>query len=285
MSELPAQSDRIDVERIMDGVRARVAERARAEEQARRAEQARAEERARAEEQARLAAQAREEDRARAAQAPAADRGAGRAAAVPPPTESFAFDENIIYWSSRGGVGRILYGIRTILRPLVKFVFNIDPMVHALVTQARLNAQRAAFDDATARRLAACEERDARNRQAVQSLTAAVDRLAADMKSHRALVASAVERLDALDRARAGGHAAEEHGGGADGRTDADAATPAAGTPPPGPGQADGRTDADADASAPAAATPPPGPGQADGRTDADADASAPAAATPPPDR
>ena len=139
-------------------------------------------------------------------------------------------------------------------------VFNVDPMVHALVTQARLNAQQAAFDHETARRLAAGEERDARNRQAVRNLTAEMDRLAADLKSHRALVASVVERLDALDRDRAGGPAAKGRGGGTDGRADGGAApdsVPAAGTPP-NADQAAGRAAGDAPDSPPAAATPPP---------------------------
>ncbi len=230
----------------MDEVRARVAERARLAEQARAAEQANAAARARG-------------ARAPADGAPAADRSVGRAPAVLPPSETFAFDGDSIYRSSRGAVGRVLYGVRRLLRPLVKFVFNVDPMVHALVTQARLNAQQAAFDQDTARRLAAGEERDARNRQAVQDLTAGMDRLAADLKSHRALVASVVERLDALDRDPAGGHAATGRGDGTGGRADGDAPdpNPAAATPPPDTGQADARADDDAPDPNPAAGTPP----------------------------
>ena len=133
--------------------------------------------------------------------------------AARPPSESFAFHGNSIYRSSRGGgVGKLLQASRRLLAPLVKFVFNIDPMVDALATQARRNAQQAAFDDDVARRLAAREEQDVLNRRAVESLTVQVERLAADLNGHRTLVATAIERLDALERDRAGEHAAKPQG-------------------------------------------------------------------------
>ncbi len=243
MPEVSAQYDDIDVERIMDEVRARVAAQAREAEQAR------------------LAKRADEAERARGAQtpadaAPAADGRAGRAAAVLRPSESFAFDGNSIYWSSRGGVGLMLYGVRRLLRPLVKFVFNVDPMVHALVTQARLNAQQAAFDDEMARRLAAREEQDARNRRAVRDLAGDVKRLSAEMKDHRTLAESLAARLDAIERARTGDDATPPRGGHPDGRAGDDA--PPAAEPP---GQSGGRADEGADddpAPPPAAGTPPP---------------------------
>ena len=153
---------------------------------------------------------------------PAAEPEPGRGAAQPerdstavalPPSESFSFHGNTIYRSSRGrGVGKLLHASRRLLAPLVKFVFNIDPMVDALATQARRNAQQAAFDDDVARRLAAREEQDVLNRRAVESLTVQMERLAADMNGHRTLVATAIERLDALERDRAGEHAAKLQG-------------------------------------------------------------------------
>ncbi len=172
MSEFPAQSDGIDVERIMEQIRARIASRPSVES------------------------------------APATDEESGSAAAMLPPSESFDFDGNSIYRSSRGGVGRALYGLRRLLRPLTKFVFNIDPMVHALAMQARMNAQRAAFDDDVARRLAAREEQDILSRQAVQKLRAEMEQLAAEMKNQRLLVESVAERLNACERqVRAGAEA------------------------------------------------------------------------------
>ena len=134
-----------------------------------------------------------------------------------PPSEAFDFHGHSIYWSSRGGVGQILYGIRRLLRPLLKFVFNIDPMVDALSTQARRNAQQEAFDDEVARRLSALEEQHAGGRQAVEDLLAETRRLraetsrlsaetrqlSAEMKDHGKLVESFARRLDALEQAPA----------------------------------------------------------------------------------
>ena len=160
---------------------------------------------------------------------PASELESVRGAAAPeresalaalPPSESFDFHGHSIYWSSRGGVGQTLYGIRRLLRPLLKFVFNIDPMVDALSTQARRNAQQAAFDDAVARRLSAFEDRDAQGRRAVQDLLAETrqlsvetSRLSAELKDHRKLVESVARRLDALEQARASGPTALPQGG------------------------------------------------------------------------
>ena len=159
----------------------------------------------------------------------AADEESGRAAAMLLPSESFDFDGNSIYRSSRGGVGRVLYGIRRLLRPLTKFVFNIDPMVHALAMQARMNAQRAAFDDDVARRLDAREDQDVLSRQAVQKLMAEMELLSAEMKNQRLLVESMAERLDTLERARA----CENTAGPQDGRQADEPAGDAAPSPAP----------------------------------------------------
>ena len=226
--------------------------------------------RARVEERVRREAAAAAEREREPAPAPgpesrpgAAEPERGSELAALPPSESFDFHGHSIYWSSRGGVGRILFGIRRLLRPLLKFVFNIDPMVDALATQARRNAQQAAFDDEVARRLSALEERDARGRQAVRDLlaetrrlraetrqlsaetrqlSADTTRLSAEMNEHRKLVESAVQRLDALEQAPEHEPAALPHDGGpegapADGRTETPAgaqlAAPAAPSPAP----------------------------------------------------
>ena len=243
--------------------------------------------RARVETRIRREAAAEREPEASPAPEPEDGRGAAQpvrasAAVTLPPSASFSFHGNSIYWSSRGGgVGKLLHASRRLLAPLVKFVFNIDPMVDALATQARRNAQQAAFDDDVARRLAAREEQDALNRRAVESLTAQMERLAADMNGHRTLVASALERLDALERARAGEHAANPQG---DPTTlpprDAGGRRRAGGhaAKPQGDGQTDERTDDDAP---PHAADTPSSSGQVDERTDDDAPPHAAAPPTP----
>lgn len=201
-----------------------------------------------------------------------------------PPSATFAFHGHSIYWSSRGGgVGKLLHASRRLLAPLLKFVFNIDPMVDALAIQARRNVQQAAFDDDVARRLAAREEQDALNRRAVENLTAEMGRLAADLRRQRTLVAAAVERIDTLERARAGEHAAKPQGDRqTDEHPDEDVrpSPPADETPPPSDRQADDASPA----SPPEAGTSSTG-GPADERPDDDLPASPPAAAKPPPNR
>lgn len=157
---LPDPFEPVDVERIMEQVRARI------------------------------------EQRSRPAAGPADEPEGASAAAVLPPTESFGFDDGSIYRSSRGrGVGRALYRVRMLLAPFVKLIVNVDPMVDALARQARRNAEQASFDDDVARRLAALEERDELTRRAVHDLTAEVTRLAADMRDQRGLLESVAEVL------------------------------------------------------------------------------------------
>ena len=235
------------------------------------------------------AAPAEEPERGRGAAADS-EPGTGAAALPLPPSASFAFHGNSIYWSSRGrGVGQLLHASRRLLAPLLKFVFNIDPMVDALAIQAKRNVQQAVFDDDMARRLAAREERDTLNRRAVESLTAEMKRLADELTSQRALLESVVERLDALERAGAGERATRPH---RDGRDDKgpDAGAPAspiaAETPPPSGTDDHESPDVAGPASPAAARSTPPSDRLTDEREDDDAPAAPPAADTPgPPNR
>ena len=161
---LPDSFEPVDVERIMEQVRARIEQRSRP-----------------------VTGPADEPECASASVS---------AAAVLPPTESFGFDDGSIYRSSRGrGVGRALYRVRMLVAPFVKLIVNVDPMVDALARQARRNAEQASFDDDVARRLAALEEQDELTRRAVHGLTAEVTRLAADMRDQRGLLEAVAEVL------------------------------------------------------------------------------------------
>ena len=128
-------------------------------------------------------------------------------APAPRPSESFEFDQDTIYRSSRGAIGRILYGVRKLLSPLLKFFFNVQPVAHALAAQSRINRQQAAFDDRVARlfdassaRLEAREEIDKLNHQVMLDLVAEMTRLSVEMKNHRMLVESVSARLDFFER-------------------------------------------------------------------------------------
>ncbi len=224
MSEFSVQSEGIDVERIMEQVRERI--RANRDENASNAqvrEQADAK-----------AAQLLNPGGARSAQAARPPRS--KVAPAPSPAESFDFDQETIYRSSRGAVGGLLYGIRKLLSPLLKFFFNIQPVAHALSVQSRINAQQAAFDDRVGRlfdmsssRLEAREEIDKLNNRVMTDLVAEMTRLSVEMKNHRMVVESVAARLDFFERQ------ARAKESGSEARTGRDAADPA--------GAAEGRTD------------------------------------------
>ena len=224
MSEFSVQSEGIDVERIMEQVRARI--RANRDEDA-------------------SNAQVREQADAKAAQllnpggarsSHAARPPQEKAPPAPSPAESFEFDQDTIYRSSRGAVGGLLYGIRKLLSPLLKFFFNIQPVAHALTVQSRINARQAAFDDRVGRlfdmsssRLEAREEIDKLNHRVMNDLVAEMTRLSVEMKNHRMVVESVAARLDFFERqARAKESGAEartrlpaaDAAGAAEGRTD-----------------------------------------------------------------
>jgi hypothetical protein len=52
---------------------------------------------------------------------------------------NYHFGPETIYRSSRGGVGGLLEGVRRLLRPLQKLVWNPNPMIAALSRQSDLN--------------------------------------------------------------------------------------------------------------------------------------------------
>lgn len=136
----------------------------------------------------------------------------------PPAPESYAFDPDIIYRSSRGLAGRILYGIRKALSPVLKFFINVGPIVHALHVQREINERQneainwmvqtqAEFIDRVTKlfemsssRLAAREEIDALNYELMNNLVVEMTRLSIEMKNHRMRVESVAGRLDFNER-------------------------------------------------------------------------------------
>ena len=132
--------------------------------------------------------------------------------------ESFEFDPDIIYRSSRGLPGQLLYGIRKLLSPIVKFFINVDPIVHALHVQREINERQneainwmvqtqADFIDRVTKlfemsssRLAAREEIDALNYEVMNNLVVEMTRLSIEMKNHRMRVESVAGRLDFNER-------------------------------------------------------------------------------------
>ena len=197
MSEFSIQSDNVDVKRIMEQIRARIKEK-RGEDYT--------------EEQVRELANVQLErfldpGKVRSDLVEHYRRRQAEKLKLPPTPDSFDFDPDIIYRSSRGVAGKLLYGVRKLLSPLLKLVFNVQPIVHALHVQREINLKQAEFIDTISRlfdlsgsRLSAREEIDALNYEIMNNLVVEMTRLSIEMKNHRMRVESIAGRLDFNER-------------------------------------------------------------------------------------
>ena len=124
-----------------------------------------------------------------------------------PPPEVFDFDQETIYVSSRGPMGKLIRLIRKLLNPLLKLFFNPTPIVFALSRQAEINAstvdliERVSTQfDRVGKKFAAREELDALNYEVLNNLVVEMTRLSVDVKNHKMLVESVAGRLDFSER-------------------------------------------------------------------------------------
>ncbi len=113
---------------------------------------------------------------------------------------SFTFDPDIIYRSSRGFPGRVLYRTRKLVSPILKFFFNPAPIVHALTMQQQINERQAEVISQMARTQTEFVETAALNYEVMNHLVVEMTRLSLEMKNHRMLVESIAGRLDFDER-------------------------------------------------------------------------------------
>ena len=116
---------------------------------------------------------------------------------------SFEFDPDVIYRSSRGFGGQLLYRIRKMLNPLLKFFFNPVPIVHALTVQQQINERQAKVIEVInqmVRTQAEFIEIAALNYEVMNNLVVEMTRLSIEMKNHRMRVESVAGRLDFDER-------------------------------------------------------------------------------------
>lgn len=113
---------------------------------------------------------------------------------------SFEFDPDSIYRSSRGLPGQVLFRIRKLLNPLLKFFFNPDPIVHALTVQQQINERQAKVISQMVRSQAEFIEIAALNYEVMNNLVVEMTRLSIEMKNHRMRVESVAGRLDFDER-------------------------------------------------------------------------------------
>ena len=151
---------------------------------------------------------------------------------VPPSSETVAappfepvivhpFEPDVVYQSSRGGIGKVLQAIRRTLRPFLKLLFNPGPILetlralsaHAentnralLANEERhvLNEERHSSNQERHRlndeRHKARAELDVLTYEVLNNLVVEMTRLAIDMKNHKMRVESVAARLDFDER-------------------------------------------------------------------------------------
>ena len=118
--------------------------------------------------------------------------------AVPP------FEPDDVYRSSRGGVGGILRGIRRLLRPVLKLFINPGPMLEAV---RALSVHADSTGRTLSRALSVNQERnqaraelDVLTYEVLNNLVVEMTRLAIDLKNHKMRVESVAARLDFDER-------------------------------------------------------------------------------------
>ena len=219
MSEFSVESDAVDIEKIMEQIRDRIKEKRGidyTEEQIREMASVKLERfldpnKVRSD----LVAHYRQQSKDRQSKLVFPDKLKD----PPPAPESYNFDHESIYRSGRGGItGTVLYRIRKIFSPLLKFFINIGPIIHALQVQREINErQNEAINwmvqtqaefidrviklfDMSSSRLAAREEIDALNYEVMNNLVVEMTRLSIEMRNHRMRVESVAGRLEFSER-------------------------------------------------------------------------------------
>ena len=203
MAEFDARADTVDVTRIMERIRRGIRDRDGAGDADRQAQELAGATLDRCLEPLRTGSDAVERNR-RLTPPGRFDRdGEGRSLAPEP----FEFNEDTVYVSSRGTMGKVLYLIRRLLNPVLRLFFNPDPIILAMMRQAEINSRlldlldrvNAEFER-TGRKFSAREEIDALNYEVTSNLVTEMTRLAVDMKNHKLLVESVAGRLDFDER-------------------------------------------------------------------------------------
>ena len=115
------------------------------------------------------------------------------------PPSNFAFEDETIYTSSRGPIGRLISISRRLLNPLLKLFFNPRPIVDVLRMQSEINEYTARHN---AQQFASRQEVDALNFELLNTLVVEITRMAIEIKNQRMRLESIAGRLE-FDELRA----------------------------------------------------------------------------------
>tara|TARA_B100000029_G_scaffold399851_1_gene398650 strand:+ start:5630 stop:6520 length:891 start_codon:yes stop_codon:yes gene_type:complete len=122
----------------------------------------------------------------------------------PIPPGSYDVDPDVIYRSSRGISGKLLYGLRRLLKPILKLFFNPDMIVHILAIQkAQIDWMVDTHVELSERfeKIAKTRvELDALTYEVLNNLVVEMTRLSIDVKNHKMRVESVASRLDFDER-------------------------------------------------------------------------------------
>src|SRR6185295_237212 len=111
----------------------------------------------------------------------------------PPILPNYAFEEDTLYETHRG----VLRFIRRLLNPILKLFFNPNPLIKALHIQSKLNTMYAEHD---ARREAARRATDQLNFELVHNLVVETTRLSIEVKNLKMRIESFGSRLEFNER-------------------------------------------------------------------------------------
>jgi hypothetical protein len=113
-------------------------------------------------------------------------REAGQGSTLAAPPENYAFDDHLVYGSARGLGGRLITRVRKLLNPVLKLFINPNPIIHVLHRQSDINTH---FDQVSAL-----------NYEVMHNLVVELTRLGIEVKNLKMRVESLSGRLDFSDR-------------------------------------------------------------------------------------
>ena len=120
-------------------------------------------------------------------------RQSGGASMLVPPPENFAFDDHLVYGSARGASGRLIMTIRRLLNPILKLFINPNPIIHVLHRQSQINTHNE-------EQFVRVERVAALNYEVLHNLVVELTRLSLEVKHLKMRVESVSGRLDFSDR-------------------------------------------------------------------------------------
>ncbi len=120
--------------------------------------------------------------------------------ALPAPPENYAFEDSTIYESHRG----LLRFLRKLFNPLLKLLFNPNPLIHVLHLQSKINDYQwntmATQFDRIGQRFVTRDELDGLNYEVLNNLVLELTKLGIENRNLRMRLESMATRLDFDER-------------------------------------------------------------------------------------